>query len=213
MSTPAPRSPIAGRQLPALSGHSEHPARVPRHSEQLNLLTLHGADRVSSLPLRGTPLLERVRRTVLSDRSFGKALHVAGCSHPGQRVVAKYLACRRNRFWVVERADVEDHSAWRISGLLCDRRAAFRAEMSEDWFAAAAEAGERFYRTVDRQPLLRNDEHGTKRATSESLAVAAMTQPRYNRIRQCGVTHRAAETRACQLGHCFLGFPSPTRQG
>jgi hypothetical protein len=31
-----------------------------------------------------------------------------------------------------------------------------------------------------------------------------MTQPRYNRIRQCGVTHRAAETRACQLGHCFF---------
>lgn len=40
---------------------------------------------------------------------LGRARHVADRLHLTQRVVAKYLECWRNRIWIVERADVEDH--------------------------------------------------------------------------------------------------------
>src|SRR5450631_1504978 len=99
--------------------------------------------------------------------------------HPGQRVVAKLLVCRCNRFRFVERADVEHNSTRRKGRLLSDRRAAFRAEMSEDRLAAATHTGKRFHRSVDRHRLLRNDDHGTKGAASEPLAVAAMTHERH----------------------------------
>jgi hypothetical protein len=119
--------------------------------------------------------------------------------HPGQRVVAKDLACRCDRFRFIQRTDVEHNAARRDARLLRDRRAALRAEMPEDRLAAATQTGERFRCAVYRHRLRGKDGEDTECAAGELLAVAAMTHGRHQRFGRCRVAHRAAETAACQL--------------
>jgi len=139
-----------------------------------------------------------------SDRPFRESLHVANRSHPRQRVVAKYLARWGHRFRVVQGADMKDHQAWPGSRLLGNRRAAFRAEMSQHRLPAAARASERLRHALDRQCLLRHINQSGECAASESLAVSAMAYTGRQRFGRCPVAHLTAEATAPQHRHYFL---------
>jgi len=121
--------------------------------------------------------------------------------HPGQRVVAKYFTCRRNRLWIIKRADSNDNCTGCAARLFPDSGSAFRAKEPENRLTAATRAGERFHRTCNRQTLLWDENQSCKRAAREFLTISTMAHYRLHGFCGSRITHRTAKATSCDCRH------------
>jgi hypothetical protein len=115
---------------------------------------------------------------------------------PRQRVVTKNLPSRLCEGRIIKRPDIENNPTGTRSWLLGDRRAAFGAEVPEDWITAAADATERFEGALDGQRLFGHSNQRGKGAPGEFLAIPAMAHRCARRIGLGCVPHSAAEAPA-----------------